>query len=251
LPATNNATTAAVNLQQPKASKSASNEQQGEPVCKRNHQCLLSGPPAAPDEIRNIRRRTTKFAAGISFGFHYKYVVYYGCVILSRPLLLLTLLLTTTACYHGAKPSGIDKPASDFTIQDSDRTVSLNQFRGKIVVLNFWASWCPPCVDELPSLMQMQTELQSKGVVVLGVSVDDSADDYQKFLKDHNVNFLTVRDPAQQQTHLGVVAPVASKYGTYRFPETYIIDRNGIVRRKIIGPVNWSQQEIMEYLTRL
>jgi peroxiredoxin len=178
-------------------------------------------------------------------------LVYYSFVRFSLFPVLLIAALTTTACYHGARPSGIDKPASDFTIQDSDRTVSLNQFRGKIVVLNFWASWCPPCVDELPSLMQMQTELQSKGVVVLGVSVDDSADDYQKFLKDHNVNFLTVRDPAQQQTQLGVVAPVASKYGTYRFPETYIIDRNGIVRRKIIGPVNWSQQEIVEYLTRL
>jgi cytochrome c biogenesis protein CcmG/thiol:disulfide interchange protein DsbE len=164
---------------------------------------------------------------------------------------LLTAALTTTACYHGSKPSGIGGAASDFTIQDSDRTISLSQYRGKIVVLNFWASWCPPCVEELPSLEQMQTDLQSKGVVVVGVSVDTDAGDYQKFLKDHNVNFLTVRDPAQQQTQLGVVAPVASKYGTYKFPETYIIDRNGVVRRKIIGPTNWTQQEMVEFLTRL
>jgi len=166
--------------------------------------------------------------------------------------LLLTLVLVSTACYQGSKPSGIDRPAPEFTVRDSDRTVSLNQFRGKIVVLNFWASWCPPCVDELPSLMQLQTALQDKGVVVLGVSVDAEAADYQKFLKDHNVNFLTVRDPGEQnKTNTGVVAPVSSKYGTYRFPETYIIDRNGVVRRKLIGAANFTQPEIMEYLSRL
>jgi cytochrome c biogenesis protein CcmG, thiol:disulfide interchange protein DsbE len=166
--------------------------------------------------------------------------------------LLLTLVFVSTACYQGSKPSGIDRPAPEFTVRDSDRTVSLNQFRGKIVVLNFWASWCPPCVDELPSLMQLQTALQDKGVVVLGVSVDAEAADYQKFLKDHNVNFLTVRDPGEQnKTNTGVVAPVSSKYGTYRFPETYIIDRNGVLRRKLIGAANFTQPEIIEYLSRL
>jgi len=178
-------------------------------------------------------------------------VVYYSFV--RSYLFFLALLLapvTTTACYHGYKPSGIGGPAPDFTVQDSDRIVSLSQFHGKIVVLNFWASWCPPCVEELPSLMAMQKELQDKGVVVLGISVDTDLGDYNKFLKDHNVNFLTVRDPGQQNAK-GVVAPVSAKYGTYKFPETYIIDRNGVVRRKIIGPVNWTQQEMMEYLTRL
>ncbi len=166
--------------------------------------------------------------------------------------LVLILILAGTACYHGSKPAGVDRPAPDFTVQDSDRTVSLNQFRGKVVVLNFWASWCPPCVEELPSLMQMQTDLQSKGVVVLGVSVDADAGDYQKFLKDHNVNFLTVRDPGEQnKSNTGVIAQVSSKYGTYRFPETYIIDRDGVLRRKIIGPANFTQQEMVEYLSRL
>ena len=96
----------------------------------------------------------------------------------------------------------------------------------------------------------MQKDLQDKGVVVLGISVDTDLGDYNKFLKDHDVNFLTVRDPGQQNSK-GVVAPVSGKYGTYKFPETYIIDRQGVVRRKIIGPVNWTQQEMMEFLTRL
>ena len=166
--------------------------------------------------------------------------------------LLLTLVLAFTACYHGFKPSGIDRPAPEFTVQDSDRSISLNQFRGKVVVLNFWASWCPPCVDELPSLMQLQTPMQDKGVVVIGVSVDADIADYQKFLKDHSVNFLTARDPVEQnQSNTGVVAQVSSKYGTFRFPETYIIDRDGVLRRRLIGPANFTQPEIMEYLSRL
>ena len=164
--------------------------------------------------------------------------------------LILLAVVLTAGCYHGSKPRGIDVAAPEFTVQDSDRSVSLNQFRGKIVVLNFWASWCPPCVEELPSLMQMQTQLQDKGVVVVGISVDAEVGDYEKFLKDHSVNFLTVRDPGRQDG-TNFIAPVASNYGTFRFPETYIIDRNGVVRRKVIGPVNFTQPEMVEFLSRL
>lgn len=100
--------------------------------------------------------------------------------------------------------------------------------------------------------MQLQRALQDKGVVVLGVSVDADGADYLKFLKDHGVNFLTVRDPGEQsKNNTGVIAQVSSKYGTYRFPETYIIDRDGVLRRKLIGPANFTQPEIMEYLSRL
>jgi len=177
-------------------------------------------------------------------------VVYYIYVRFYSLALLLFLIVGASACYHGSKPSAIDRPAPDFKVQDSDRTLSLDQFKGKVVVLNFWASWCPPCVEELPSLMRMQTELQSKGVVVLVISVDADAGDYEKFLKDHNVNFLTVRYPCRQ-TKSEVIAEVSAKYGTYQFPETYIIDRNGMVRRKLIGAVNFTQPEMMEYLSRL
>jgi len=165
-------------------------------------------------------------------------------------VLLLLLTVTVRACYHGSKPTAIDRPAPEFKVQDSDHTVSLDQFKGKVVVLNFWASWCPPCVEELPSLMRMQSELQNKGVVVVGISVDSDAGDYEKFLKDHNVNFITALDPGRR-TPTEVVAEVSAKYGTYQFPETYIIDRGGMVRRKLIGAVNFTQPEIVEYLSRL
>lgn len=159
-------------------------------------------------------------------------------------------VLALTACYSHSKPTSIDTPARDFTIQDSDRSISLSQLRGRIVVLNFWATWCPPCIEEMPSLAQLQKKLEGRGVTVVAVSLDDNADDYHRFLKDHNIDLLTVRESGQK-TPTGVIAPVSSEYGTFKVPETYIIDRQGTIRRKFIGPVDWSQAEIIEYLTRL
>lgn len=174
-------------------------------------------------------------------------IVYYSCV---RIALVLMLAAVLSGCYNHPRPTDINIPAPDFTIQDSDRRVSLGQLRGKIIVLNFWATWCPPCVDEMPSLVQLQKKFQGKDVTVLAISLDDAPDDYHKFLKDHNINLLTVRESGQK-TNTGVIAPVSSRYGTFKVPETYIIDRGGVIRRKFIGQVDWSQQEIVEYLSRL
>lgn len=113
---------------------------------------------------------------------------------------------------------------------------------GQVVVLNFWATWCAPCVEEVPSLVEMQRRLKGKGVTVLAVSVDADGSAYQRFVKNHNVNLLTVRDPDQKSNSL---------YGTSVFPETFIIDRNGVVRRKFIGAVDWTEPEITDYLSKL
>jgi len=88
----------------------------------------------------------------------------------------------------------------------------------------------------------MQTRLKDKGVTVLGVSVDADGDAYHKFVKDHGINFVTVRDIDQKSNNL---------YGTFKFPETYIIDRNGVVRRKFIGAVDWNSREVMDFLVKI
>jgi len=152
------------------------------------------------------------------------------------------LLAMLTACYSGGRPPRIGTAAPDFTVKDADREATLSNLRGKVVVLNFWATWCPPCVEEMPSLVQMQSRLKDKGVIVLAVSVDADESAYHRFLKDHNVNLLTVRDPDQKSNTL---------YGTIRYPETYVIDRDGVVRRKFIGAVDWNSQEITDFLTKL
>ncbi len=157
-------------------------------------------------------------------------------------LLAAFLILVTAGCYTGSRPQHVGAAAKEFIVRDSDHQVSLNQFRGQVVVLNFWATWCPPCMQELPSMMDMQNQLRSRGVVVLGVSIDVDDDAYHRFLKQRGVNFVTVRDPEQK---------VAGMYGTSGWPESYIIDRQGVLRRKIVGPINWGSPEVMQFLTKL
>ena len=142
------------------------------------------------------------------------------------PFLLLLLLV---ACHIGSRPPRIGRAAPEFSVQDSDRAVALNQFRGQVVVLNFWATYCAPCVEEMPSLVEMQRRMKAKGVTVLAVSIDVDELAYHRFLNDYGVNMLTVRDSAQKSSNL---------YGTFKFPETYVIDRNGVMRRKFIGAVD-------------
>jgi peroxiredoxin len=151
-------------------------------------------------------------------------------------------LALLSGCYSGTRPPRIGQNAPDFSVQDSDHKITLSQFKGQVVVLNFWATWCPPCVEEMPSLIKMQGKLKDKGIQVLGVSIDVDDGAYHKFLKEYGVNFVAVRDPDQKTSSL---------YGTHGWPETYVIDRNGVVRRKFIGAVEWTSPEVVDYLTRL
>jgi peroxiredoxin len=157
-------------------------------------------------------------------------------------MLLLAGLLALSGCYSGSRPPRIGRAAPDFTVKDSDRTVTLSQLKGQVVVLNFWATWCAPCIEEMPSLVRMQQFMKAKGVTVLAVSIDVDENAYREFLKQHGVNLLTVRDPEEKTPGL---------YGTHMWPETYIIDRNGIVRRKFIGAVDWTEPEVVDYLGKL
>jgi len=156
--------------------------------------------------------------------------------------LAIAALLLLAGCYSGTRPPRVGETAPDFVLQNAGKAVALHDFKGEVVVLNFWATWCPPCIQELPSLEQLQTKFKDRGVEVVGVSVDVDGNAYRQFLKDHKVDFLTVRDPDQKSNTL---------YGTFKFPETYIIDRRGILRRKFIGAVDWNEPEIVDFLSKL
>ena len=118
--------------------------------------------------------------------------------------------------------------APDFTITtDSGKQITRSDFGGRLLVLNFWATWCPPCVEEMPSLDEFQKRLAASGVVVLGVSVDTNEPPYRAFLQKARVSFLTARDPQ---------ASISAEYGTFKYPETYVIDSSGRVLQKHIGP---------------
>lgn len=151
-------------------------------------------------------------------------------------------MVLLAGCYRGSRPSGIGNPAPDFTVHDTDRTVTLRQFRGQVVVLNFWASWCPPCITETPSLVAMQQRLKDKGVIVVAISADEDEQAYRRFIKDYGMNFVTVRDPSERVEHL---------YGTVKIPETYVIDRNGFLRRKFVSSADWNSPEVLHFLGSL
>ena len=119
------------------------------------------------------------------------------------------LLAFLVGCYGGTKPTRIGTDAPDFTVQDGAQKVSLRDLHGQVVVLNFWATWCPPCVEEMPSLVAMQSQLKARGVTVLAVSVDIDKSAYEKFVREHAGDLQTVRDPDQKSNVL---------YGTYKFP---------------------------------
>jgi peroxiredoxin len=133
--------------------------------------------------------------------------------------------------------------APDFQITaDSGRALGRSNFGGRLLVLNFWATWCPPCIEEMPSLDQFQRRFASSGVVVAGVSVDTNERAYRELLRKQNVSFLTARDPE---------ARISGSYGTFKYPETYIIDAKGVVLRKIIGPADWMDPQMVSYIQSL
>jgi cytochrome c biogenesis protein CcmG, thiol:disulfide interchange protein DsbE len=206
--------------------------------------CSTSDFRQAPMHASSFRAGTITDTAGRrnrNSGATIGRILYYICVRRASVLIGLILLLLP-GCYSGSRPPRIGSAAPDFTVQDSDRKVTLSELRGKIVILNFWATWCPPCIEELPSLIQLNQKIKDKGIIILGVSIDVDADAYHKFLQDRKIEFLTVRDGDQKSSNL---------YGTFKYPETYIIDRNGVVRRKFIGAVDWTSPEIMDFLTKL
>jgi peroxiredoxin len=144
--------------------------------------------------------------------------------------------------YRQGENSLAGKFAPQFDFELDGQPATLRNLRGKIVILNFWATWCPPCVEETPSLNRLHQRINSRGGIVLGVSVDEDANAYATFLHEQHVSFPNFRDPSKK---------TALTYGTTIYPETYIIDRDGRFARKIIGPQNWDSPELIAYLDTL
>jgi peroxiredoxin len=132
--------------------------------------------------------------------------------------------------------------APEFSITtDQGQRVTPDSFGGKVLVLNFWATWCSPCVQEIPSLNEFQKKFAKSGVVVVAVSIDKNPQKYRAFLSRIHVSFDTVRDPT---------AAISAKYGTFQYPETYII-KDGRVMRKFANAEDWGSDEITQYVQSL
>lgn len=147
--------------------------------------------------------------------------------------------------YREGEPSIHGKQARDFALTVNGKAMHLSDFRGHVVVLNFWFSSCPPCVEEAASLNALQQRISSMGGTVLGVDADVEGENeasYEKFLTDNGIVYPTYLDTSRQ---------IANLYGTAVFPETYIVSADGKLDRKIIGAQNWSSPEMVSYLDTL
>ncbi len=135
------------------------------------------------------------------------------------------------------------KPAPDFKLPDnSGKMHTLSEFKGNFVVLNFWASWCEPCVAEVPSLLNMARHYANSNLKVVAVSIDKSWEDAQKVISPSSSNILVLLDPKDE---------VAPSYGTQKIPETYIINPEGKIVAKFIGSRKWDSQLFIRYFGQL
>ena len=145
---------------------------------------------------------------------------------------------------HGQfRSPALGETVPNFTLRNDDgQVVALAEFRGKIAIVNFWATWCAPCIEEMPSLNRLAERYADKGLLILGVSLDEDPDAYRDFLAKNHISFLTLRDPSHN---------TSERYGTFKLPESYIISRDGRLLNKVIGAADWTSQQMLSYFDTL
>lgn len=143
-------------------------------------------------------------------------------------MLTITVLVLLTGCSVGfTKNTTQEKAAPDFRLKNLDgQFVTLSEFRGKPVLINFWASWCQPCREEMPYLQQVYDEWTSKGLVLLTIDMGETPAAINKFFAENNLSLPVLLDTDKE---------VGREYGITGVPETFLIDKNGIIRKKQIG----------------
>ncbi len=135
-------------------------------------------------------------------------------------------------------------PAPNFTLPDLDgKMVSLADYKGKVVLLNIWATWCPPCVDEMPSMEKLYQELKGESFEILAVSIDVSGTKaVLPFMIENKLSFPALTDSK---------GDIKSLYQTTGVPESFIIDEEGIIVEKVIGPRDWVSPGSIRYFRNL
>lgn len=150
----------------------------------------------------------------------------------------------TGACLS-LQPVRLGRPALPFELPDeTGKLRSLDSLHGKVVLLNFWATWCPPCVEEMPSMEQLARRLAGKDFALVAVSVDDSWELIRDFFARRPTKsaLMVLRDASRQIPH---------RYGTEKFPESYLIDRDGNIRYQFIDKRDWSSESAVQCIESL
>ena len=159
---------------------------------------------------------------------------------------IIALLQTRNSSFNPSVTPGFKKGVSapDFAFPDiNGNMVSLSDFKGKVVLLNIWATWCLPCVEEMPSMEKLYKKLENEGLEILAVSIDEAgAEVVRPFMKNHRLSFTALTDTEGKTKSLYQITGV---------PESFIIDRDGIIVEKIIGPRDWATSGAINYFRNL
>jgi thiol-disulfide isomerase/thioredoxin len=130
----------------------------------------------------------------------------------------------------------------DFSLQDLDgKTVTLKEFRGKVVFVNFWATWCPPCRDEMPAMQKLYKENRDKGLVMLAINFMETPNTIRPFVNEYKLTFPILLDSGT----------VMVSYGVLGLPATYLIDRQGKAAARALGARDWTNQESSRIIRKL
>jgi thiol-disulfide isomerase/thioredoxin len=152
--------------------------------------------------------------------------------------------LTREPVDSGDTAPRVGKPLADFTLPDlQGRSVQLAALRGKVVFVNVWATWCPPCVEEMPTIQRLYERLHGQGLEILAVSLDIlGAQVVESFMRSRQLSFPTLLDTKNVVQRL---------YRTTGVPESFIVDKRGILVEKVVGPRDWSHPQLLAQFERL
>lgn len=165
-------------------------------------------------------------------------------ILVAVAVLAVALAATVGLQRFNAEPTS-GYPAAEFTLPDLNRRpVSLSQFRGKLVFLNLWTTWCPPCRMEMSAMESLHRRFKDQGLVVLAVNQDDerTVSEVPGFVRERQLTFPVLLDPA---------GTLSTRYGVTGYPETFLIDPEGKVIRHYIGPDEWDGKEAIAYFADL
>lgn len=151
---------------------------------------------------------------------------------------------STRPNYQPVKVADVGDTAPDFQLEDSaGNQVSLAALRGKVVLVNFWATWCPPCRAEMPSMEKLQEAMSGDDFVMLAINVEENGRTVvPAFLEKSPHTFSVLYDDQ------GIVQ---KRYGVYKFPESFVIRKDGVIDDKIIGAIDWAHPETVAYFKEL
>ncbi len=167
--------------------------------------------------------------------------MYFKILIVSWLVIGLTLFSSATVFAMGETPHSPAKTL-DFTLKDMEgNSHTLSAYRGRIVFLNFWASWCPPCREEMPSMQKTYTSWDKNKYVMLAVNVDEGREKIKEFARKNGYTFPILIDNG---------SGVSKKYGIRGIPTTYLIDGKGRMITKVVGSRDWSLEEIQRIIKK-